>query len=128
MKIKASRKIKCLRTNNGGEFCSTEFDRFCKDYGIERHKTTPYTPQQNGVVERMNRTLTERARSMLSGVGLEQFFYEVATTTCYLINRSPTSALVEKKPMEAWSNKKPSLRHLRVFGCEAYAHVPSIKR
>ena len=66
---------------------------------------------------------------MLSGVGLEQKFWaEVVITACYLINRSPTSALVEKTPMEVWSNKKPSLRHLRVFGCEAYAHVPSVKR
>ena len=118
-----------MRTDNSGEFCSAEFDRFCKDHGIERHKTTPYTPQQNGVAERMNRTLMERARSMLSGAGLEQKFWaEALAIACYLINRSPTSALVEKTPMEAWSNKKPSLRHLRVFGCEAYAHVPSVKR
>ena len=66
---------------------------------------------------------------MLSCVDLEQKFWaEVVATTCYLINKSPTLALVEKTPMEVWSNKKPSLRHLRVFGCEAYAHVPSVKR
>lgn len=123
------RKIECLRTDNGGEFCSAEFDRFCKHHGIERHKTTPYTPQQNGVAERMNRTLMVRATSMSSGVGLEQKFWaEVVATACYLINRSPTSALVEKTPMEACSGKKPSLKHLRVFGCKAYAPVPSEKR
>jgi hypothetical protein len=49
-------------------------------------------------------------------------------TACYLVNRSPTSALVGKTPMEVWSGKKPSIRHLRVFGCEAYAHVPKEKR
>ena len=123
-----SKKIKCLRTDNGGEFCSTEFEQFCKEQGIERHKTTPYTPQQNGVVERMNRTLMEKARSMLSGAGLEQRFWaEAVATACYLVNRSPTSALVGKTPMEVWSGKKPSIRHLRVFGCEAYAHVPKEK-
>eukprot|EP00253_Pinus_taeda_P004912 PITA_04912 len=56
------RTIKCLRTDNGGEFTSKEFDNYCKDAGIERHKTTIYTPQQNGVVEHMNRTPLERAR------------------------------------------------------------------
>ena len=59
-----------LSTDNGGEFCSKEFEEFCKKCGIARQKTTPYTPQQNGVVERMNKTLMERVRSMLSSVGL----------------------------------------------------------
>ena len=60
------KKIKVLRTDNGGEFC--------KKCGIERKKTTPYTPQQNGVVKRMNRTLMEKERSMLSGANLGQEF------------------------------------------------------
>ena len=64
-----------MRTDNGGEFCSAEFEQFYKEQGIERHKTTPYTPQQNGVVERMNKTLMEKARSMLSGGSLEQRFW-----------------------------------------------------
>ena len=59
------KKIKVLRTDNGGEFCSKEFEEFCKKCGIARQKTTPYTPQQNGVAERMNKTLMERERSML---------------------------------------------------------------
>lgn len=59
------KKIKVLRTDNGGELCSKEFEEFCKKCGIARQKTTPYTPQQNGVAERMNKTLMERARSML---------------------------------------------------------------
>jgi hypothetical protein len=61
------KQIKVLRTDNGGEFCGNEFEEFCKKCGIERQKTTPYTPQQNGVAERMNRTLMEKARCMLSG-------------------------------------------------------------
>jgi len=68
------KKIKVLRTDNGGEFCSKEFEEFCKKCGIAWQKTTPYTPQQNGVTERMNETLMERARSMLSGAGLGQEF------------------------------------------------------
>lgn len=66
------RKIKCLRIENGSELCSTNFEQYCKDHGIKNHKTTPYTPQQNGVVERLNRTLMEKVRSMLSGAGLEK--------------------------------------------------------
>eukprot|EP00253_Pinus_taeda_P030219 PITA_30219 len=64
------KKIKALRIDNGGEFCSKEFEEFCKKCGIARQKSTPYTPEQNGVAERMNKTLMERERSMLSGVGL----------------------------------------------------------
>eukprot|EP00253_Pinus_taeda_P027912 PITA_27912 len=63
MENSTRRTIKCLRTDNGGEFTSKEFDSYCKDARIERHKTTFYTPQQNGVAERMNRTLLERARN-----------------------------------------------------------------
>jgi transposase len=62
--------IKVLRMNNDGDLCGNEFKDFYKKCGIERHKTTPYTPQHNGVVERMNKTLMEKARCMLNGCGL----------------------------------------------------------
>eukprot|EP00253_Pinus_taeda_P002027 PITA_02027 len=82
---------KVLRTDNGGEFCSKEFEEFCKKCGIARQKTTLYTPQQNGVTERMNKTLMDRARSMLSGVELgHEFWAEAVDTTCYLVNSSPS--------------------------------------
>jgi hypothetical protein len=84
------RSIQCLRTDNGGEFTSMEFENYCKEFGIDRHKTTAYTPQQNGVVECMKKTLLERARSMLSNANLQQELWEKAVTTaCYLVNRSP---------------------------------------
>ena len=59
-----------LRTDNGGEFRGNEFEDFCKKCGIARKKTTPYTPQQNGVAERMNRMLMEKVRNMLSSAGI----------------------------------------------------------
>ena len=97
--------------------------------GIAQQKTTPYTPQKNGVAERMNRTLMEKERSMLSGTGLGQEFWAKAVeTACYLVNRSPSSALEDKTPHEVWTGKKPSLSHPRVFGCDAYVHVPKEKR
>jgi IS30 family transposase len=61
------KQIKVLRTDNGEEFRENEFEELCKKCGISRQKTTPYTPRQKGVAERMNRTLMEKARSMLSG-------------------------------------------------------------
>ena len=64
-----------LRIDNGGEFCGNEFDEFCKKFCIARQNTTPYTPQQNGVVERMNRMLMEKERSMLSSAGIGQEFW-----------------------------------------------------
>ena len=77
----------------------------------------------------MNRSMMEKAGSMLSGAGLGQEFWEVVVdTTCYLKNRSPTSALVEKTPYEVWPGQKPSVAHLIVFGCEAFMHVPKEKK
>eukprot|EP00253_Pinus_taeda_P029661 PITA_29661 len=70
VEYRTEKKIKVLRTDNSGEFCSKEFEESYKKCGIAWHKTIPYTPQQNGVVERMNKTLMERARSMLSGARL----------------------------------------------------------
>ena len=123
------KKIKVLRSDNGGEFCEKEFENFCRECGIARQKTTPYTPQQNGVAERMNRSLMEKARSMLSGAGHGQELWALAVDiACYLKNISPTSALVDKTPYEVWYGQKPYVAHLRVFGCEAFMHVPKEKR
>ena len=74
MENQTEKKIKVLRTDNGGEFCKKEIEEFYKKCGLAQQKTTPYTPQQNGVAERMNRTLMEKARIMLSGTGLGQEF------------------------------------------------------
>jgi hypothetical protein len=73
----------------------------------------------------MNRTLMEKERCMLSGVELgKESWAEVVGTACYLVNRSPSSTLGEKTPQEVWTGKEPSLTHLKVFGCDAYLHVP----
>jgi hypothetical protein len=73
----------------------------------------------------MNRTLMEKARWILSGVGLgKELWAEAVGTACYLVNISPSSTLDDKTPQEVWTGKKPSLTHLKVFSCEAYVHVP----
>jgi hypothetical protein len=77
----------------------------------------------------MNRTLIEKARCMLSGVGFgKEFWAEAVGIACYLVNRSPSSALGDKTPQEVWTGKEPSLTHIKVFGCDAYVHVPKENR
>ena len=121
--------VKKLRTDNGGEYTSTEFDRYLKKEGIEHQYTIPKTPEQNGVSERLNRTLVESIRSMIADSKLpHRFWAEALSTAAYLINRSPTRALDNMTPFEAWYGKKPNVDHLRVFVCSAYTHVPKDER
>ncbi|KAK1609790.1 hypothetical protein QYE76_033463 [Lolium multiflorum] len=128
VETQTEKKVKILRTDNGMEFCSNEFDEFCSNDGMVRHHTIPYTPQQNGVAERMNRTIISRARCMLSNAKMHRSFWaEAASTACYLINRSPSVPLDKKTPIEVWSGSPADYSDLRVFGCTAYAHVDNGK-
>ncbi|KAG9444833.1 hypothetical protein H6P81_016173 [Aristolochia fimbriata] len=95
------KEVKCLRTDNGGEFTGRKFKDFCKNEGIVHHFTTPGTPQQNGVAERMSRTLLERARCMRLLAELPKVFWaEAVNTACYVIYRSPSTAIELKTPEE----------------------------
>lgn len=86
------------------------------------------TPQQNGVAERLNRTMLERARCMRSNAGLgREWWAESVATACYLINRSPHSSLDCKTPYEVWSGEHADYSRLTVFGCTAYYHVKENK-
>ncbi|KAL4379471.1 hypothetical protein GQ457_02G032120 [Hibiscus cannabinus] len=118
-------EIKSLRSDRGGEFTSNEFNDFCKANGIRRPLTVPRSPQQNGVAERKNRTILNMARSMLKAKNMpKEFWAEAVSCAVYLSNRSPTKNVDNVTPQEAWSGRKPSVRHIRVFGSIAYAHVP----
>lgn len=120
-------RIKVFRSDRGGEFLSKNFISYCEEAGILRHFTAPYSPQQNGVVERRNRTVVAMTRSMLKEKQLPSTLWgEVVRHSVYLLNRVPTRALSGKTPYEAWKNKKPNLEHLRVFGCVAYMKIPSV--
>ena len=122
-------KIKRVRSDNGGEYRDNRFREFCANNGIKMEKTVPMTPQQNGVAERMNRTLNERARSMRIHVGLPKMFWaEAVNTAPYLINRGPSIPLDGKIPEGVWSGKEVNLSHLRVFGCISYVHIDSAER
>ncbi|RWR98872.1 retrovirus-related Pol polyprotein from transposon TNT 1-94-like protein, partial [Dinothrombium tinctorium] len=124
-----SNRIKMLRSDEGCEYRSKKFNAFCKGKGIIQQFTASYTPQQNGVAERMNRTIVEAARCMLQAAQLDNKYWDEAVQTAvYLQNRSSTKALTNITPYEAWFGKKPDLSNLRVFGCQAYAHILIEKR
>jgi hypothetical protein len=94
---------------------------YCDEYGVKHFTTTPYTPQQNGVVERGNRTVVEMARCLLKSKGVPgEFWGEAVSTAVYLLNRAPTRSFQGKTPYEAWYKKKPRVHHLRTFGCVAH--------
>ncbi|RZB68411.1 Retrovirus-related Pol polyprotein from transposon TNT 1-94 [Glycine soja] len=125
----SGKRIKVLRSDRDKEYTSREFERFCEDEGIERQLTVAYSPQQNGVSERKNRTIMEMARSMLKEKGLPNTFWaEAVYTVVYILNRCPTKSVKDKTPIEAWNGKKPSAKHLRVFGSICYIHIPDVKR
>ena len=99
--------MKCLRSDNGGEYCSKEFDDYCSYHGIHREKIVLRTPQENGVSERMNKTIMERARSMRLHAGLPlQFWADVVDIFVYLINIGPSRFLDGGIPEEAWIGKR----------------------
>ena len=123
------KKVKTLRSDNGGEYISTEFENYLKQEGILHQNTIPKTPEQNGVAERMNRSLQEAMRSMLCESGLpKRFWAEALNTATYIRNRSPTRSVLNMTPHEAFTGEKPTVSHLKVFGCLTYAHIPKDER
>ena len=126
MENNLGKKVKRFRSDGGGEYTSYEFDQLLRDSGIIREKTAPYSPEQNGVSERANRTIIGRAKAMLhqSGLGMEMWA-EAVHMAVYLKNRSPTSALAEGlTPIEAWTGEALQLRKLIIFGTVGYKHIP----
>jgi hypothetical protein len=123
----SGRKMKCLRTDNGGEYIGS-FATYCKSHGIRHENVPPKTPQLNEVVERMNIIIVEKIRSMLSQAKLpKSFLGEAVRTAVDLINLTPLRPLNGEIPDEVWYGKKASY-DLRVFGCGAFVHVPKDER
>lgn len=110
-------EVKAVRTDQGGEFNSKQFTAFCIEFGIKHHTTTPYTPQQNGVVERRNQTVVEMAGCIMKSKSVPaQLWGEAVTTAVYILNRSPAKSLEGVTPYEAWYGKKPIVKHLKYLG------------
>ena len=121
--------LKSLRTDNGGEYISQEFRDYCSKHGIQHEKTVPGTPQHNGIAERMNRTIVEKIKCLLRTTKLPKSFWgAVVLTSCYLINRSPSAPLGFDVPEKVWIGKEISYKHLKVFVCKAFLHVPKEER
>jgi transposase InsO family protein len=125
----SERKIKILRSDNGGEYTSNEFGIFCRDVGVKRDFTTLYNPQQNGIVERNNRSIMEAVKTMIHDQDLPMHLWDEATRTIvYVQKRLSHSALGFKTLEEMFTRKKPEVSHLKIFGCPVFAHIPKEMR
>jgi hypothetical protein len=122
-------QIQRLRTDNGGEYVNNNFTSYCTTQGIQIQHTVPYTPQQNGIAERKNHTLKEMANCMIQSKGLSlKYWVEAINCANYIVNCTPTKALKNITPKEAWTKIKPDVSHFRVFGSIAWDHIPDEKR
>lgn len=118
----SEKKIKILRSDGGGEYTSHDSS------GIKHEIIAPYTPQHNGMAERINRTIMNMTRCMLKEKRLPHSFWgEAVSTACYVMNRSPTGKL-NKVPEAIWCGHTPSVKHFRVFDCVCFRHVADQKR
>ncbi|CAL9003906.1 unnamed protein product [Prunus brigantina] len=127
--LQSGHKVKSLRSDRGGEFMSNEFLAHCSEARIQRQLTVAYSPQQNGVAERKNRTVIEMAKSMLHEKSLPyEFWAEAVHTAVYLLNRCPSKSLKKMTPFEVYTGRKSGIAHLKVFGCLCHVLIPSVLR
>jgi len=115
-----------FRTDNGGEYITTDLIGFFTSKGIIHEFSPPYSPESNGVAERPNRTIGESLRAMLESapIYVKKLWAEAVLTSVNIKNRQPHLALHDLTPYEAFYCTKPSIQHLQPFGRECYIHVP----
>ena len=114
-------KIVRVRSDHGEEFENKDFEKLFDSNGIVHDFSCPRTPQQNGVVERKNRTLQEMARTMIQETQMEKHLWaEAVNTTCYIQNRISIRPILSKTPYELWKNRKPNISYFHPFGCTCY--------
>ncbi|XP_013614818.1 PREDICTED: uncharacterized protein LOC106321044 [Brassica oleracea var. oleracea] len=119
------RALNLMLPDNGGEYTGQAFKQHLAQDGILYQTSCPYTPQQNGVAARKNRHLMEVARSMMFQANVpKRFWSDAVATSCYLINRIPTKILHDQSPFEVVNKYKPSLEHMRIFGCLCFVLRP----
>jgi transposase InsO family protein len=117
-------RIKKIRSDNGTEFKNSQIEGFLEEEGIKHEFSSPYTPQQNGVVERKNRTLLDMARTMLDEYKTsDRFWAEAINTACYSINRLYLHRILKKTSYELLIDKKPNVSYFRVFGSKCFILV-----
>jgi hypothetical protein len=118
-------QIQRLRTDNESEYVKTNFTSYCIAHDIQMQHTFPYTPQQNGVSERKNYTLKEMANCMIQSIWLSlQHWSESINCANWIVNHTPTKALKNITPEEAWNKIIPNVIHFHVFGSATWAHIP----
>lgn len=118
-------RIRILRSDGGLEFCNEPVKQFLMSKGIRHQISTPRAPEQNGFIERQNRTVIDSAKAMLHERKLPLYLWaEAVCTAVYLKNRTSSETIGGVTPYEKWYGSKPSVAHLRVFGSECYMHVP----
>jgi transposase InsO family protein len=112
--LKTQGKSPCaIRTDRGTEFVNDPLKAWCREQGYDVQLTAPYSPSQNGIAERMNRTLAELAHAMLNGQHLPEFLWEHAVEhAAYVRNRAYTRVLEDETPYQAWFGRKPNVTHL----------------
>lgn len=122
-------KVKAVRTDNGSEFMEKGFSLWLRDRGIVHELSAAYEPQQNGMIERLNRTLMEGTRALLIGSELPNTLWgEALRTIAFVRNLRPASNMDGKSPAECLTGKSFDLNFLKVWGCRALIHVPEDKR
>uniref|UniRef100_A0AAV1VBB0 Polyprotein n=1 Tax=Peronospora matthiolae TaxID=2874970 RepID=A0AAV1VBB0_9STRA len=122
-------KIKFVRHDGAHEFATNSIKTFHEDHGIEQQVTVPYAHQTNGTAERAIRTIVTIGRSLLHHAKLEKRFWaEAAMTAIYIKNRLPSPKIDHETPFEIVYKSKPSVKHMRVFGCRAFILTPREKR
>jgi len=113
--------ITSIKSDHGGEFENKRFECFCNKNDIKHNFSAPRTPQQNGVVERKNRSLEELARTLLNDSKLPKYFWaDAVNTTCYVLNHALVRPILKKTPYELYKGRKPNISHLRVFGSKCF--------
>ena len=119
---------KAIRIDRGSEFLNQNLKPWFNENGLEIQTTAPYSPSQNGVAERMNRTLVELGCAMIKGQNLPEFLWEYAIAhAAYLRNRAYTKFLKDKTPYQEWFKSKPNVNHLREFGAPVWVMLQGQK-
>lgn len=125
----AKQEIKCLRSDNDGEFMSNAFSQYCYKNHIQQQMTCPNTPQQNGVSERKLYHLRSYSLAWMHDKNLpREFWVEAFQCACHVVNRLPPRPGKEKSPFELFYDDKPNVSMFRVFGSTCYVHVPKDSR
>lgn len=129
--VTTGKKLKRLHSDGGGEYRSQKLIDYMRQQGVTVTSTVAHTPQHNGVAERAIRIIVEKARSMMEAADVPIYFWgEAILTAVYVTNRCTSNGSGNNNCTveDLWSGNKPSVKHLRVFGCDVFIHIPEIER